>query len=628
MNIEEILKENERRRAKWNVGAEYDPIAGDPTDSNRRPMRMSWSLSDVYLPESMIEDETFRRSMPKNEYEMLRCRHDFEFWAARCVKIRHKNTGEITSFVLNAPQRRVARLLEADRREERPIRLVMLKARQWGGSTLVQMYFAWIQILHRRNWNSLICAQVSTTAAAIRAMYRRMLDEYPQELWDEEDAPALRPWQRQVSTLEIAGRDSRVSISSSFSPDAVRGLDFSMAHLSEVAFWKDSELLSPEDFARNVCSGVPMVPCSMIVMESTANGVGNYFHSQWVAAESGRSSYRAVFVPWYEIDIYRSECDDPAKLISELTPYEKGLWERGLTLEMIQWYHNKCAESPSPRAMMTEFPTDAVEAFVMTGRGVFSAADIEKMRGQCTQPVDVDAQDDMGLILPAGDGVMKVWSRPRSGRAVDGRYVVSVDVGGRSINSDYSVVSVFDRYGGSPQQPKPEVVAQWRGHCDHDLLARLSAQIGRAYGNALLVIESNTLESANAGASQYILEELNHSYPNLYVRTILDAAEGYDMVSRVGFHTNRLTKDAMITAMIGLVRSGGYIERDADALAELAAYEQKQNGSFGARKGCHDDILMSRAIGLYVMLSMPRPMESPEIAKYVKKTITGSVIRY
>ena len=45
-----------------------------------------------------------------------------------------------------------------------------------------------------------------------------------------------------------------------------------------------------------------------------------------------------------------------------------------------------------------------------------------------------------------------------------------------------------------------------------------------------------------------------------------------------------------------------YIERDNQAVNEMTNYEILPNGrSYGARKGCHDDILMTRAIGLQVI---------------------------
>jgi len=49
-----------------------------------------------------------------------------------------------------------------------------------------------------------------------------------------------------------------------------------------------------------------------------------------------------------------------------------------------------------------------------------------------------------------------------------------------------------------------------------------------------------------------------------------------------------------------MVRDGAYIERCNEACNELATYEQLPNGSYAAKAGCHDDILMTRAIALYV----------------------------
>ena len=97
------------------------------------------------------------------------------------------------------------------------------------------------------------------------------------------------------------------------------------------------------------------------------------------------------------------------------------------------------------------------------------------------------------------------------------RYVVVVDTGGRSEKADYSVIAVFDRYwmmyGGVP-----ELVAQWRGHIDHDILVWLSAQIATYYDNALLVIESNTHETEknDGDHGEFIFDTIAEYYPNLY----------------------------------------------------------------------------------------------------------------
>ena len=61
------------------------------------------------------------------------------------------------------------------------------------------------------------------------------------------------------------------------------------------------------------------MPETLIAIESTANGVGNYFHSEWLRCKEGRGDKHAVFVPWYEIDIYRLEPRKPAAFVASFT---------------------------------------------------------------------------------------------------------------------------------------------------------------------------------------------------------------------------------------------------------------------------------------------------------------------
>ena len=311
MIIGEILKENGRRNRKFAAGVDAGGCLADS------PGEMMTGGS----PEA--GDDEVRR----------RCREDFAYWAERCVRIKDKMSGRMVPFRLNAPQRRVAAVFERERQAGRPIRVIMLKARQWGGSTLVQMYMAWIQSCHRRNWHSLICAHVKDTAAGIRGMYTKLLANYPENLWDGDEKPQFRPYERAQNVREISGRGCRVTIGSSENQEAVRGADYSMAHLSETAFWPSTLTRTPGRFIRAVCGAIALIPYSLIVMESTANGVGNYFHSEWIRCKEGRGDKHAVFVPWYEIEMNRAAVADPAALAASLDDYETGLWNLGLDLE-------------------------------------------------------------------------------------------------------------------------------------------------------------------------------------------------------------------------------------------------------------------------------------------------------
>lgn len=597
---ENILLENERRKRAETVA--YDPVAGDASDPLRR--QYDFDGRRYHVPADMLDDPALPLAGSFRDFARLRFKYDFPFWAATCVVITDKLSSRDVPFILNRPQRRLVALLEEERRAGRPLRLIMLKARQWGGSTLIQIYFAWIQIIHRRNWNSLICAHVKDTSSTIRGMYSKLLSSYPPDYWDEEEAPEFRCFERTANTRVIPGRGCKVTVCSSENQESTRGQDFALAHLSEVAFWKDSRLHNPTDLLRSVASGIASKPLSFIAMESTANGVGNFFHREWLRANTpGASDKLPFFVPWHEIEINRTPVGDPQALWDSLDDYERELWLRhGCTLEAVKWYHDKRLGFPDHRSMMAEYPTTPAEAFASTASSVFSSADVERLREACSLPgekgeVVGSEQGDAGAptsvrFIPSADGELTVWSHPRPGAS----YLACMDIGGRSRDADYSVICVLDRHSDSRDpSARPEVVAQWRGHIDHDLLARKAEAIARYYSDALLVVESNSWESSSEGRGRYILDTLADSYPAIYRRRSDESSPVLP-----GFHVNVRTKPAIIANLVAYVRDGGYIERSSAACDEMLQYEALPDGSYAASRGCHDDMLMTRAIALYI----------------------------
>ena len=543
------------------------------------------------------------------EPDMRRIERDFEYWARKCVKIKDKTTSQLVPFVLNYPQRRLLAELEALRLADKPIRIILLKARQWGGSTLVQVYMAWIQIVLKKNWNSIICGHLRDTASAIRGMYSQLLRDYPQEFCAEGEMPRFKAFERSANVSEITNRGCVVIAGTAQSQNSVRGYDIAMAHLTEVAFWPSTASKSPQDLVRSVSGSIMLKPLTVVVMESTANGMGNFFHNEYLRAKSHRSDKTAVFVPWYEIEIYSLPVageEAIANLLDEMDEYEDYLWQDlGLTLGMINWYHQKRREYNSHGQMKAEYPTTDVEAFANTGQPVFNEQHLERLRHDCAEPAlyDISAAARTGVQALRGirldknpRGTLMVWAhRCHAAHNFTNRYVVTVDVGGTSDASDWSVITVFDRH--SPTH-RPEVVAEWRGHIYHDYLAWLAAQIAKWYHNAHLVVESNTLESefTEGDGSDFVLHEIGFHYKNMYCRE----------TRRPGFHTNRKTKEIAIFNLICMVRDGAYTERNAAALTELACYEHKDRGAYGAIKGKHDDMVMTRAIGLKVISDLNR----------------------
>ena len=601
-NIEDVLAENDRRKALLAADA-YDPLTGVGCWGDRV------EAAGCLVPRAVLQQCPHYMSLPPVEQERARIREDFEFWCARCVTIKDKLTGRNIHFVLNRPQRRLLAVMEGQRTAGAPVRVILLKARQWGGSTMVQMYMAWMQLVRHTGWNSLICGHLHVTSKSIKRMYNLLLRHYPRELLDDADAdepPRFSKLEGQTNVQQISSRDCLVIMGSSRSEDAARGYDISMAHLSEVAFWQSSAMHDPDDVVRSVCGSVVLKPDTVIVLESTANGVGDYFHDEWLRAQLERSDKAPVFVPWHEIELYSKGVDDAVALWNGMDEYERGLWDDGCTLEQINWYHHKRREYRSQSLMMAEYPSSASEAFATTGCNPFDRELLDELEKGCAVPPvligDIVADGTSGpaaksnvRLIAAANGALKVWEQPERGGAVRTRYVAVVDVGGRSQGSDYSVIAVWRMSDGVR---RAAIVAQWRGHVGHDLLACKSMQLAVLYNNALLVIESNTLtnEAARAGESEYILQRLHGTYGNLYQRA----------PHKLGFHTNVKTKGQAVTALIAAVSKGSYIERDPDAVNEMRDYEE-HNGRYEARRGKHDDILMTRAIGLLVMEQVVRP---------------------
>jgi hypothetical protein len=162
------------------------------------------------------------------------------------------------------------------------------------------------------------------------------------------------------------------------------------------------------------------------------------------------------------------------------------------------------------------------------------------------------------------------------------------------------------------------VVAQWRGHIDHDILAWKAAQIARFYDNALLVVESNTLDrerDVNADISEFILAKVKDEYDNLYMRQRKEEDAMGRPTQTYGWHTNRDTKPKIIAHLRSIVRDKGYVERDEQCLEEFLVYV-KDGRKYEAKSGYHDDLLMTRAIGLWISTE---EMEPPRIVSSEKK---------
>lgn len=676
ITISKILQENERRRAI--VFAPFNPITGEGSIGQRVAFTVSdYPIHTQYLPVEMM-DEPFVKSLSKagsvdafirdalmltvtdeardkvvEEFIRIRQKHDYPFWAAMFAYIKRKGGGTDVLFRLNRPQRKLIKRLEKMRKAGKPIRLILLKARQWGGSTAIQIYMAWLQLVHEVGLNSLIIAHQGTGSDEIKDMFDRMIKSYPVEMLHElgdayaPNEPKMVGVGKSGNIFRVPQRNCKIKIGTAERPNSCRGGDYNLVHLSEVALWKETDGKKPEDIVRSACSGILLRPYTMIVYESTPNGVGNFFHKEYLAAKKGLSQFEAMFVAWFEIEQYELPFENEAekydfakKLFAnrrneeiksdreEPGTYLWRLWEKGATLEAIHWYVSERSKYTNHGDMASEYPSDDIEAFTYSGRKVFSSEDVEQFRPACRAPRwigEIYGSADEGEKAIDGlrfkkeaDGRLFMWhdvERSDTEEVTD-RYLVVVDVcKGHTKNADFADILVIDRLFMMDGEP-PVVAAEWHGHIDMDKLAWKATQVAAYYNNALLVIESNTLETNNTkGEAEYILTLIHEVYGRqLYARkqSAEDIRQG--LPKKYGYHTNPLTKKVVIYNLKVVIRERLYIEREEACLDEYLTYVETENNVFEAMEGYHDDRLMTRAIGMQVCY---HEMELPRIVKKI-----------
>ena len=684
ITISKILQENERRRAI--IFAPFNPITGEGSIGQRVAFTVSdYPITTQYLPVEMM-DKPFVKKLSKagsvdafirdalmlpvtdeardkvvEEFIRIRQEHDFPFWAAMFTYIKRKGGGTDVLFRLNRPQRRLINRLEKMRKAGKPIRLILLKARQWGGSTAIQIYMAWLQLVHKVGLNSLIIAHQGTGSDEIKDMFDRMIKSYPVKMLHKlgdayaPNEPKMVGVGKSGSIFRVPQRNCKIKIGTAERPNSCRGGDYNLVHLSEVALWKETDGKKPKDIVRSACSGILLRPYTMIVYESTPNGVGNFFHKEYLAAKKGLSQFEAMFVAWFEIEQYELPFDNEAdkyefakKLFANRRneeiksdrevpgTYLWRLWEKGATLEAIHWYVSERSKYTNHGDMASEYPSDDIEAFTYSGRKVFDSEDVEQFRPACRAPRwigEIYGSADEGEKAIEGlrfkketDGRLFMWHdvERSDDEEVTDRYLVVVDVcKGHTKNADFADILVIDRLSMMDGEP-PEVAAEWHGHIDMDKLAWKATQIAAYYNSALLVIESNTLETNNTkGEAEYILTLIHEVYGRqLYARkqSAEDIRQG--LPKKYGYHTNPLTKKVVIYNLKVVIRERLYIEREEACLDEYLTYVETEDNVFEAMEGYHDDRLMTRAIGMQVCY---HEMELPRIVKKVNNINAGLV---
>lgn len=355
--------------------------------------------------------------------ECTLCKLDFEYYYENYVRIEDWS-GRVAGFRPNRSQRLFLRMLAANEERGLAQMYMFLKARQLGITTIWQ-----ILLSHRVFFYRNITAPTgSAEPEKSRAMVGKL-----EFIW--ENLPWwLRP-QRTVyragELLEYGKQNSRITVHWGNQKQGIaRGSTSVVAHLSELASFVNAESLVDAALMRTMHENA----FSLLGLESTAEGIGNWWHKTWEFNKKmdgqGLARLKPVFLPWYlGTDLYPTEAALKrrpvpegwrvpgyieehalaAKVYVESDRLLKGElgdgWE--MPIEQKWFYYLEYEEAKAKGTLnkfLAEMPASDMEAFQSSNPTIF---DIEVLNGVNQRTRTTKA---IGVYSVEGGGISEIYS--------------------------------------------------------------------------------------------------------------------------------------------------------------------------------------------------------------------------
>lgn len=542
------------------------------------------------------------------------------------LKIRTKE-GELKNFIPNQPQKKLRDTIAELRANKKPVRIIILKARQMGFSTYTEAD-CFHQTVTNKMYNSTIIAHEEQASQNLYNMFKRYYENLPDALTPmrkRNNAKELlfeNPTADDIEKRRNPGLQSTVKVATAKNTATGRSQTINYLHASEVAFWDN-----PKETFTGLLQCVPRTANSTVIMESTANGVGDYFYDMWQNAVAGKNQFIPLFFPWFDMLDYtipfESE-EEKKKFIEEVeytfkdqegrtiyTEEKEIMIDHGVTYEQLNWRRwciaNNCGGDVDQ--FHQEYPCTPDEAFIASGRPRFNASVLKQYRRNCEKG-EVGRLEYSGsqvVFTPDVNGDIEIWKKPEKNKY----YCIGADVAEGLITGDFSVGYVGDE--------DFNICLRYRNHIDPDLFGAELVKIAKYYNDAYIGCENNnhgltTLKSIQA-----------QEYWNIFFTKTYDKIA--DTISqKVGWSTNNKTKPLMINKMAEFIRNKWLGIKDSILIQECFTYVIDDKGATNAQEGCHDDTVMACAILLQVLLEGKGENYVPVEPEEEKKTVYNRVL--
>ena len=494
-----------------------------------------------------------------------RLRTDFSLYARHSLKIRTKE-GAIHPLVLNNAQKILIDAVNKQIEEEGKVRIVILKARQQGLSTAVGGYL-YFNVSQRKANRAMVVTHHSDSTRALFDMTKRYHDNMPE---------ILKPHTKYSSRRELFfdQLDSSYVVATAGGESIGRGETIQHLHASEVAFWPSS---TANETFNGLIQAVPNTEGTSVFVESTANGVSGLFYDLWKGAIEGKNGFVPVFIPWYLDPGYREPVSQPL----DHTPEELELIEKyNLDDEQLAFRRKRIAQNGID-LFRQEYPAEADEAFLTTGRPVFNPDFLAKRLREAPDPIQRLALEGEEFVdHPRGE--LTLYRRHDPGET----YYIGADVSMGVRGGDYSVAQILDS--------KKRQVAIWRGMVHPDFYATVLYHLGLFFNQALIIVENN-----GHGLLTAVRLGKDLAYPNIYTEEIEGKLVDKETLT-LGFRTTVKTKPLIIDKLRAALREQEIEINDKVTLREMLTYIVTETGSMEAEPGCFDDCVMALAMANHI----------------------------
>lgn len=543
------------------------------------------------------------RDDPKGLEKLKGNLENFQSFCFEFLRIKTK-VGDIVPLTLNDAQKKLARTVFEQIRKGKPVRIIILKARQMGFSTTTEAIIYYLSSLQEAK-NAFIVAQDSSASENLYDMFRLYYDYIPEEIKPMRkrnnsrrltfESPALKDSERKKEP----GLKSKITIQSAENKVLARSETIHYLHASELAFWPENR---KKKHLTSLFAALSKEPGTVGIIESTANGIEIY-KEMWDNAVSGNNDYTPLFFPWFEMPDYRMEVSDDFSHTKEELELKNKF---GLDDEQLEWrrYTIRNDFEGDEKTFRQEYPSTPEEAFLVTGRTVFNQDKLDAMTKHTRKGKKYSV-----VIPPAIEGVGYDWMQVKMVEDdrgefevfdefdSDKEYCIGADVAEGLEGGDASAAYIINAETG-------EDVAVLYGQMDLDIYAKQLDYVGRQYGEALLGVETN-----NVGHS-VVNTLLNVTfYPNLYHHDSYNAEAGANE-TKPGWPTTTVTRPILVDALIEGIREGVWKINDSNLIGEMKTFVRNRAGKpqamgKGTVGGCKDDRVLGYGIAHQMRLRRP-----------------------